>query len=228
MQGQSSIVYYFWIKIGLCFFFLLLACVHVKAVIHLATLKLTPRGIINNLFSVHWQIHRTIHSIYTLRIVFMFPILHISPFTLPQRGIVCIWWMLLWIRALGIAGCVCDPTVMREKEGQGRARRITRVTGCTIPTTESDSGHLSVDCVTLHKSLYFIGVEMLISMFLFNTNTFNSCHFILFLYFLKTWTHTSLNTFSTFLLLCRYCYKPKSSSISGSNFIVDVVMTVMK
>lgn len=67
-------------------------CVHVKAVIHLATLKLTPRGIINNLFSVHWQIHRTIHSIYTLRIVFMFPILHISPFSPPSHsGALCVY-----------------------------------------------------------------------------------------------------------------------------------------
>lgn len=43
---------------------------------------------------------------------------------------------------------VCDPAIMREKEGRGRARRIIRVTGFTIPTTGSDGGHLSVGSVT--------------------------------------------------------------------------------
>lgn len=49
---------------------------------------------------------------------------------------------------------VCDPAVMREKEGRGRARRIIRVTGFTIPTTGSDGGHLSVGSVTQVVTLH--------------------------------------------------------------------------
>lgn len=43
---------------------------------------------------------------------------------------------------------MCDPTVMRKKEGRGRASRSVRVMGYTIPTTERDSGHLSAGCDT--------------------------------------------------------------------------------
>lgn len=126
---------------------------------------------------------------------------------------------------------VCDLTVMREKEGQVRPWRIIWVTGYTIPTPETDNAHFSVLCTTpriiiLHmcafECFYFLFALLKNDHYLSVTAIYCGFPFCGW----KPGLPQHLAVFATILL--NHCYCCETCSVSGGNFIVDVVMTVMK